>query len=403
MINNYITPNFNNLKPIKIIRANENIKKSKHYDPAVELKPTKDRFRYAFNLFIKGEYLYLKHYKVLLFYLNDIEQQNYFDKLYDSFILRINSFRAYRGFIRPLTSYIYNYYDSSNNIVSVYDLLRIIAPKLKDTEKYQIIKSIPTKNSLYKGFLYDIKKQFYNVKDSKEIEEILKKVFMTRSDKFYLECMVRFIINNHLNKNLMVEFRSAINRMELETKKEVFTGILEIYTKENDIDKYPDIWFDMILKYLGEPYSQANTKWNGISENLKETFRRWNNSKHLYEFFSKTVSGGDQRRLDFWKQYIDSIYRIRYFAELDNALVMEFKNDVFVEFAKENNALYIYNKKVQNIDNITVNVNSGKLSKSEKIKYLKDRDLGDRLFHRGYWEDDFEKILKRLNYNKGGW
>lgn len=403
MIDKYITPNFNNLKPIKIIRANENIKKSKHYDPAVELKPTKDRFRYAFNLFIKGEYLYLKHYKVLLFYLNDIEQQNYFDKLYDSFILRINSFRAYRGFIRPLTSYIYNYYDSSNNIVSVYDLLRIIAPKLKDTEKYQIIKSIPTKNSLYKGFLYDIKKQFYNVKDSKEIEEILKKVFMTRSDKFYLECMVRFIINNHLNKNLMVEFRSAINRMELETKKEVFTGILEIYTKENDIDKYPDIWFDMILKYLGEPYSQANTKWNGISENLKETFRRWNNSKHLYEFFSKTVSGGDQRRLDFWKQYIDSIYRIRYFAELDNALVMEFKNDVFVEFAKENNALYIYNKKVQNIDNITVNVNSGKLSKSEKIKYLKDRDLGDRLFHRGYWEDDFEKILKRLNYNKGGW
>ncbi|WP_282192697.1 EH signature domain-containing protein [Romboutsia ilealis] len=403
MIDKYITPNFNNLKPVKIIRANENIKKSKHYDPAVELKPTKDRFRYAFNLFIKGEYLYLKHYKVLLFYLNDIEQQNYFDKLYDSFILRINSFRAYRGFIRPLTSYIYNYYDSSNNIVSVYDLLRIIAPKLKDTEKYQIIKSIPTKNSLYKGFLYDIKKQFYNVKDSKEIEEILKKVFMTRSDKFYLECMVRFIINNHLNKNLMVEFRSAINRMELETKKEVFTGILEIYTKENDIDKYPDIWFDMILKYLGEPYSQANTKWNGISENLKETFRRWNNSKHLYEFFSKTVSGGDQRRLDFWKQYIDSIYRIRYFAELDNALVMEFKNDVFVEFAKENNALYIYNKKVQNIDNITVNVNSGKLSKSEKIKYLKDRDLGDRLFHRGYWEDDFEKILKRLNYNKGGW
>ena len=112
MIDKYITPNFNNLKPVKIIRANENIKKSKHYDPAVELKPTKDRFRHAFNLFINGEYLYSKHYKVLLFYLNDIEKQNYFDKLYDSFILRINSFRAYRGFIRPLTSYIYNYYDS---------------------------------------------------------------------------------------------------------------------------------------------------------------------------------------------------------------------------------------------------------------------------------------------------
>ena len=46
MIDKYIAPNFDNLKPVKIIRANENIKKSKYYDPAVELKPTKDRFRY---------------------------------------------------------------------------------------------------------------------------------------------------------------------------------------------------------------------------------------------------------------------------------------------------------------------------------------------------------------------
>ena len=355
MIDKYITPNFNNLKPVKIIRANENIKKSKHYDPAVELKPTKDRFRYAFNLFIKGEYLYSKHYKVLLFYLNDIEQQNYFDKLYDSFILRINSFRAYRGFIRPLTSYIYNYYDSSNNIVSVYDLLRIIAPKLKDSEKYQIIKSIPTKNSLYKGFLYDIKKQFYNVKESKEIEEILKKVFMTRNDKFYLECMVRFIVNNHLNKDLMIEFRAAINRMELETKKEVFIGILEIYAKENDIEKYPKVWFTMILEHLGEPYSQSNTKWNGIDENLKEIFRLWNNNENIYNFFINEATDGDKRRLNFWREYINSIYRIRYYPNLNKALVMEFKNHLFVEFAQHSNALYYYDKSVKNIDMIDAN------------------------------------------------
>lgn len=401
MIDKYITPNFNNLKPVKIIRANENIKKSKHYDPAVELKPTKDRFRYAFNLFIKGEYLYSKHYKVLLFYLNDIEQQNYFDKLYDSFILRINSFRAYRGFIRPLTSYIYNYYDSSNNIVSVYDLLRIIAPKLKDSEKYQIIKSIPTKNSLYKGFLYDIKKQFYNVKESKEIEEILKKVFMTRNDKFYLECMVRFIVNNHLNKDLMIEFRAAINRMELETKKEVFTGILEIYAKENDIEKYPKVWFTMILEHLGEPYSQSNTKWNGIDENLKEIFRLWNNNENIYNFFINEATDGDKRRLNFWREYINSIYRIRYYPNLNKALVMEFKNHLFVEFAQHSNALYYYDKSVKNIDMIDANQSQrwGNLS----IYYLKDKDLGSRMMHSGDWTYKFEKELKRLNYNKGGW
>lgn len=401
MIDKYITPNFNNLKPVKIIRANENIKKSKHYDPAVELKPTKDRFRYAFNLFIKGEYLYSKHYKVLLFYLNDIEQQNYFDKLYDSFILRINSFRAYRGFIRPLTSYIYNYYDSSNNIVSVYDLLRIIAPKLKDSEKYQIIKSIPTKNSLYKGFLYDIKKQFYNVKESKEIEEILKKVFMTRNDKFYLECMVRFIVNNHLNKDLMIEFRAAINRMELETKKEVFTGILEIYAKENDIEKYPKVWFTMILEHLGEPYSQSNTKWNGVDENLKEIFRLWNNNENIYNFFINEATDGDKRRLNFWREYINSIYRIRYYPNLNKALVMEFKNHLFVEFAQHSNALYYYDKSVKNIDMIDANQSQrwGNLS----IYYLKDKDLGSRMMHSGDWTYKFEKELKRLNYNKGGW
>lgn len=404
MIDKYITPNFNNLKPMKIIRANENIKKSKYYNPEVELKPTKDRFNVAFNIFIKGEYLYSKHYKILLFYLNEIEEKNYFNKLYDSFMSRINGFKAYRGFVRPLTFYIYNNYNSNNNLNSVYDLLKIIAPKLKDKERYEVIKSIPSKNSACRGFLYDIKKQFYNVKDNNEIEEILKKVFMSRSDKFYLECMVRFIINNHLNKDLMIEFRAAINRMDLETKKEVFVGILEIYSKENDIDKYPDIWFDMILKYLGEPYSQANTKWNGISENLKETFRRWNNSKHLYEFFSKTVLGGDQRRLDFWKQYIDSIYRIRYFEDLDNALVMEFKNDVFIEFAQHGNALIIYDKKVQNIDNIVNTLSRWHASKAEKKRYLRSEDLRKgRLLHGADWEYKFEYELKRLNYDKGGW
>ena len=338
---------------------------------------------------------------MLLFYLNDIEQQNYFDKLYDSFILRINSFRAYRGFIRPLTSYIYNYYDSSNNIVSVYDLLRIIAPKLKDSEKYQIIKSIPTKNSLYKGFLYDIKKQFYNVKESKEIEEILKKVFMTRNDKFYLECMVRFIVNNHLNKDLMIEFRAAINRMELETKKEVFTGILEIYAKENDIEKYPKVWFTMILEHLGEPYSQSNTKWNGIDENLKEIFRLWNNNENIYNFFINEATDGDKRRLNFWREYINSIYRIRYYPNLNKALVMEFKNHLFVEFAQHSNALYYYDKSVKNIDMIDANQSQrwGNLS----IYYLKDKDLGSRMMHSGDWTYKFEKELKRLNYNKGGW
>lgn len=395
-------PDFKNIKPNKIVRCGNEVKRSKYYDPSIELKPSIDRFRTAFNKLLKNEYLLSKDYKILFFYLKEVEDKYNFDKLYNLFSNRIHEFRAYRGFVRPFTSYIYNYYNTSDNIEKIYGLLKEVSPKLKESERYQTIKSL-TKNNNNKNFLNDVKSQFNNVSNSEEIEEILKKVFMNRSDKFYLVCMVKFIVANHMNKNLMVEFRATINRMELDIKKEVFIGILQIYSNENNIDKYPDAWFDLILKHLGEPYAGGNSKWNGIEEKLKETFRRWNNSKHLYEFFNKTVDGGDQRRLDFWKQYIDCIYRIRYFNELDNALVMEFKNDVFVEFAKHGNALYIFDKKVQNIDNITRIVKSYSLTKPEKIKSIKDRDLADRLFHRGYWEYDFEQVLKRLNYNKGGW
>nr|WP_302419026.1 EH signature domain-containing protein [uncultured Romboutsia sp.] len=401
MINKYNIPNFNDLKPKEIIMVNKKIQQSKYYNPDIESKPTEERFDKAFNMFKADEYLYSKHYKVLLFYLNEIEKQNYFDKLYNSFKSRINSFKSYKGFVRPLASYIYNYYNSSVNIDSVYYLLRIMVANLKDSERYDNIKAISLKNDIDKDFLCDIKYQFYNVKDDNEIDEILKKVFMSRSDKFYLECMVKFIINNHLNKDLIEEFKEAIGRMDLETKKEVFVGILEIYVDEKDIDKYPKVWFTMILEHLGEPYSQVNTKWNGIDDRLKEIFRLWNNNENIYNFFINEATDGDKQRLNFWKQYINSIYRIRYYPNLNKALVMEFKNHLFVEFAQHSNALYYYDKQVKNIDMIDAYQSQryGELS----INYLKNKYLGSRKLHSGAWTFNFEQELRRLNYNKGGW
>ena len=80
---------------------------------------------------------------------------------------------------------------------------------------------------------------------------------------------------------------------------------------------------------------------------------------------------------------------------------MEFKNHLFVEFAQHSNALYYYDKSVKNIDMIDANQSQrwGNLS----IYYLKDKDLGSRMMHSGDWTYKFEKELKRLNYNKGGW
>ena len=189
--------------------------------------------------------------------------------------------------------------------------------------------------------------------------------------------------------------------MDLETKKEVFVGILEIYVDEKDIDKYPKVWFTMILEHLGEPYSQVNTKWNGIDDRLKEIFRLWNNNENIYNFFINEATDGDKQRLNFWKQYINSIYRIRYYPNLNKALVMEFKNHLFVEFAQHSNALYYYDKQVKNIDMIDAYQSQryGELS----INYLKNKYLGSRKLHSGAWTFNFEQELRRLNYNKGGW
>lgn len=403
MVEKYTIPNFKNLLPKSIQISTLNVEKSKYYNPEIEVKPSEDRFKNSFNKLLKGEYLVSRDYKILLFYLDEVERMYNFNRLYDSFYNRIDTFQSYRGFIRPIASYIYNYYDNIENIEKVYVLFRVIIEKLKYKDRYISIKTISKNNTKIKSFLYIIKSNFYNIETKSEIDDLLKKVFMSRNDKFYLKCMVKFIIKNYLDNKLIDEFIDIISRMDLATKKEVFVEILKIYSKKADINSYPVVWFDMISKYLGDPYGRINNKWSGIEDYLKETFRRWNNSKYLYEFFNKTVDGGDPERLKFWKQYIDSIYRIEYYEDLYNALVMEFENDVFIEFAEKGNALYIYKKDVRSIDDINKKINTDTITKKEKREYVKDRDLADTMHHRKEWQYRFEQQLRLLNYYKGGW
>ena len=140
MIEKHMIPNFKNIRPTLIQISSERVKKSRYYAPDIESKPPKDRFKIAFDKLRRGDQLFSRDYKILLFYLNEVEQQYSFKKLYDSFNMKIDTFKSYRGFVRPMTSYIYNHYDRYENIRYIYKSLRFVTTKLKENNKYTIIK-----------------------------------------------------------------------------------------------------------------------------------------------------------------------------------------------------------------------------------------------------------------------
>lgn len=401
MAKEFILPIYKSLKPKDIGKAVEVVKRSRFYNPDLEVKPSEDKYRNAISKFIKGEQLFSKDYKILMYYLDSVEKRGYFNDFYKSFSEELGNIKSPRKFVKPMLSYIYNNYHKENNTNRIYEDLYKSKEKIKGKERFKHIYFLLNNLNVCNKYLENIERQFHRIDESKEIDELLKKYFISKTDEFYNKCMLVFIVNNHLNIEFRPQFESIFNTMNQDMRIELLKRILEIYVNEKDIDKYPNFWFDKVLNVLKDPYDSSNTRWNGISEECKESFRRWNNSRYLYEFFENTVVGGDRERLTFWKGYIDNIYRIRHLPDLNDALVMEFKNEVFIEFARKGNALYSYKKSVFSLDYI-----NKKISLGQRISIfdLKDRDIVyKRLLHGRDWKYKFEHELKVLGYNKGTW
>lgn len=399
----YIMPHFKNLKPIKIEESVINLRKSNCYkfQENILVEPEKDKFEEAFKKFREGNELLTKDYRILCYSIDTINKESYLMEFCKKILKNINNFVAYRGFVRPILSYIYNFYEDSNSTYKVYCLLMSVSKNLSEKSKFQYINEVVERNSTNTDFLKEIENRFRNIKLEFEIQDLSKKCMLKDTDKFYLKSMIDFTIKNHNVDELFECCKVSVNNMNLSMQQEVFKGILDFYINELDLEKYPDRWFKEISNILKDPYSGANTRWNELGEKYKETFRRWNNSKYLYDFFENKV-GGDRQRLEFWKKYINSIYRMEYFKDLDDALVMEFKNHVFVELAKYGNALYIYKKDIYNIDTIKKYISI--YSKTKCINHLKDRTIMDeRLKHKRYWQSDFKYQLKRRGYEQDRW
>lgn len=123
--------------------------------------------------------------------------------------------------------------------------------------------------------------------------------------------------------------------------------------------------------------------------------------KCKYDKFFEKIVGGDKKRKKFWKKYLNNIYRIEYFESASKALVMEFDNHIFVEFAEPGNACYYYNKNEMNINKIKSTLNVLIINNSQKVRYLKQGV--DKINHSGDWQYKFEYRIKKLGYNKSRW
>lgn len=394
---------FERFKPYNMEKSISKIKKMKYYNEDIEIKPDVSRYKNSYKKLYLNQPLLKRDYKILLYYLDDIIEYSYdreYKILYQKFDNDIDKFTNCKSFIRPLSMYIFNKFDNLES-KNIFRLLKKVINNTKEREKTKFIKLFFSDISDVNQFYKKVKLQFDYVKDTNDIDELLKNLFMSKEDKFFLNCIVKFIIENHFDKKLRKEFVGIVDRMDLKLKKEVYTGIILYYKDTFDVDKYDKKWFEKIREDLGKPYESRNIKWSGMPVEAKEIFRRWYNNQNLYEFFLKISSTGDRRRLNYWKQYIDCIYDIQYFEEVDNALVMEFKNHTLVEFAKNGNACFVYDRKIRNIDKLKLDLQRKIYSKSQKTRYLKRTDLCyKRLVHRSGWEYDFDSELNRLGYEK---
>lgn len=402
MSKEFIVPLFKDLHPVQINEAEIKIKKSKFYNENYMPKePTDEKFQQSFIKLKNGVNLKTKDYRILAYSIDVLDKEGCFNDYVSSFKNNVNRFIGYRGFVRPLLSYIYNYYDNKKVSDMTFYLLIYIFNKLLDNIKYKELIQTVKNHSPKEEYLREIEILFTKASNVKDLDNLLVSYAMKDTDKFYFKCMSGFIIKNYNDETLYDSCIKCVNSMDLSMQQEVFKGIIGKYINNVNVEEYPDLWFKESGKILKDPYVGRNTRWDVLGEDYKETYRRWNNTKYLYDFFENKV-GGDKQRLEFWKRYINSIYRIKYFSELNDALVMEFKEHVFVELAQYGNAMYVYKKDIYNIDKIEQHI--GLHSKTRCIKFLKDVSIMDDKFsHRGNWKSDFKYELKRRGYYQDRW
>lgn len=400
----FILPNFFEYRPHFIEKSIKEISKSRLYTGDYGEREHDDKYLIAVNQLLKTKTLNKKEIKHLAYYLVSLERADIFMDYYKIFVANINIFINNFAVIRQFISFLYNGVHAKDKEM-IFNILKILAKKQYNKKiRYDELFSVIISSAILGEFLNNIKDSFSSIRTLDEIDTLARICFLKPTDSFYHSCISSFIVNNYLDEELWGFYLSKVEVFKLEYKKRLFKDILAFYKEDYDIKAYPKKWFTLIGKELGDPYERVNPRWRGLEEE-KEIYRRWNVTENLDKFFDEIV-GGDRDRKYYWRNYVNNIFRIEYFEEASKALVMQFKDHIFVEFATVGNAMYYYHKDDISIDKIKQDLDSMyyRYRISSKTSYLKQKNLAiNKLNHAGSWQEKCDYIIRSLGYEKSRW
>lgn len=317
----------------------------------------------------------------------------------DNYNRFFNYLQHNRDLIIPssLSLLIYNIYKNEKlNLKEPYALFRNILTEdfgsLKEhiRNKYSALRSIVYENVSVESFKNTIKETISKCYSFDYIESRRKAFCLDVDMKIFLDAILPYIDRNYENEKIFNEYVKPIilDGISLINKKYIYRVIL---IKLLNQEKLPEHWIINIRRELGHPEDKSNSKWEHLfpdpakNKEIKDKFRELINSIELHNFFEKLIA--DKDRLNFWKNYIPSIYRAET-VDMDSLpFIMEFERHTFIEFGKVGNALYVYRK-----DDIDI-------EKAKKMYDLKKRRIAVLWFaHNHRWQSRLKDKLAQMGY-----
>lgn len=229
-------------------------------------------------------------------------------------------------------------------------------------------------------------------------------------------------IDDHKFLNYLPDLLDLLTKYQAH-RNSILAALLTRYYKSNHRLITHSVLKHTALNIWGSPQlkTSKNTWLVNVSPEVVSMVLRWFAKDDLEHFFKllKTEKGVDQRRLDFWIEYVDQISFTKIVLGRDaqwnsstdfrnfrnenkgrlsellsatasnNAFIMQIKDYWFVEFSETGNACYVYHE------------NSLPFDPSErrldlKLELKSDMDAEEKIFHRGDWETKAQYILRRL-------
>lgn len=295
-----------------------------------------------------------------------------FEDIYEVFIMYYKNSEIEKSLNILINNHI-NIVDFNSKKIEIYKEYTI-----QNLDFYRFLFINTIKNGLLKN-KWEEQLNYYSISEEREIvSDFIKEIFSVIID------YIKYDI-----KNVNIVLCRLLNQISYEEKIRCFRIILDYYYQLDDVQKYSDEWMKKILETLGHPEKKADN-WREFSKTQSDVMKLWLVKNRLEEIF--TVDVNDERRLNFWKNYIGYIKKVEFYKDASQAIAMETENHLFVEFGEKGNAFYLYELQELNIRH---------LEQQERIGLSKLKDKNSALLsliHSGNWERRFIYELEYLGY-----